>query len=235
MINRTCEKKRVVLWDIDGTLSSPIRNNTESPHVNAIVKNGFNPTRKSPRLVGSTDFEVISSLMDFYPSKENNDALEKCFRELDNLSLSLYDSKSFLLCQGLPQVLVKINELGWDNGILTGNTNLRMNRKLEILKIADFFNKDLMFSCNFKDARENITIRAKKILNSSGFLISFIVGDTPRDIVIAKKYGLKVVAVSTGIFSYKKLKSFAPDLLIRNLEDDLEIFLDFAKCLNSKI
>jgi phosphoglycolate phosphatase len=228
VVNTVYKKKGVVLWDMDGTLISPIRSSIESPHLNAVVKNGFNPEKKYPGLLGSTDFEVISSLISLYPSKENEDILGKCLKDLDDISLSLYDSNSFLLCQGLPQALIKINELGWDNGILTGNTNLRMLKKLEILKIADYFNKDFMFSCNLKDTRENITERAKKTITLAGHSNSFIVGDTPRDISVAKKYGLRVVAVSTGSFSLKELENFAPNLLIRNLEDDLDIFLNFT-------
>lgn len=224
----------VVLWDMDGTLISPFRSSVESPHLNAVVKNGFNPQQKYPRLLGSTDFEVISSLISFHPSKVNEDVLEKCFKDLDDISLSLYDLDSFSLCQGIPQALIKVNELGWNNGILTGNTNLRMLKKLEILEIVDYFNKDFMFSCNLKDSRENITERARKKLKSGGYSNSFIVGDTPRDISVAKKYDLRVVAVSTGSFSLEKLENFAPDLLIRNLEEDLEIFLDFIMGLNSK-
>ena len=219
---------------MDGTLISPIRSSIESPHLNAIVKNGFNPEKKHLGLFGSTDFEIISSLISFDPVNENENILEKCFEDLDAISLTLYNSNSFSLCQGLPQVLIKLNELGWDNGILTGNTNLRMHKKLEILKIADYFNQDFMFSCNLKDTRENITERAKKMLKSVGYSNSFIVGDTPRDISVAKKYDLRVVAVSTGSFSFEKLENFAPNLLIRNFEDDLEIFLDFTIGLSSK-
>jgi len=212
---------------MDGTLISPLRESNESPHLNALKKNGFNPQGKNPSLIGSTDFEVISSLLSFYPSNESENVLEKCFKDLDDVSLSLYQSNSFSLCQGLPKALIRIKEFGWDNGILTGNTNIRMSKKLEIVKIANYFNKEFMFSCNINDTRENITERAKKILKSAGYSNSFIVGDTPRDISVAKKYDLKVVAVSTGAFSLEELEKFAPNLLIRNLEDDLEILLNF--------
>lgn len=220
--------KGVVLWDMDGTLISPIRKSYESAHLNAVKNNGFIPQGENPGLIGSTDFEIISSLLSFYPSEESENALEKCFKDLDNISLTLYQSNTFSLCQGLPKALIKIKELGWDNGILTGNTNTRMFKKLEILKIANYFNKEFMFSCNINDTRENITQRAKKILKSAGYSNSFIVGDTPRDISVAKKYDLKVVAVSTGVFSLEELEKFAPNLLIRNLEDDLDIFLNFT-------
>jgi phosphoglycolate phosphatase-like HAD superfamily hydrolase len=217
---------------MDGTLISPIRESNESPHLNAVKKNGFNPQGKNPGLIGSTDFEVISSLLSFHPSNESEKVFEKCFKDLDDLSLSLYQSNSFSLCQGLPKAFIKIKEIGWDNGILTGNTNKRMFKKLEMLKIANYFNKEFLFSCKINDTRENITERAKKILTLAGYSNSIIVGDTPRDISVAKKYDLKVVAVSTGIYPIKELEKFAPNLLIRNLEDDLEIFLNITNSLS---
>lgn len=217
---------------MDGTIISPIRESNESPHLNAVKKNGFNPQGKDPDLIGSTDFEVISGLLSFYPSNESEKVLEKCFKDLDDISLSLYRSNSFSLCQGLPKALIKIKELGWDNGILTGNTKIRMFKKLEILQISNYFNKEFMFSCDVYDTREKITERAKKILKSADYSNSFIVGDTPRDINVAKKYDLKVVAVSTGVFSHTELEKFAPNLLIRNLKDDLGIFLNFIISLS---
>jgi len=232
MANTEHQSKGVILWDMDGTLISPIRKGYTSPHLNAVKNNGFIPQGKNPSLIGSTDFEIISSLLGFYPSEKSEIALEKCFRDLDDISLKLYQSNSFSLCQGLPKALIKIKELGWNNGILTGNTKTRMFKKLEILNIVNFFNKEFMFSCGINDTREIITEHAKKTLISAGYSNSFIVGDTPRDISVAQKYELKVVAVGTGIFSLEQLRKFTPNLLIKNLEDDLEIFLNFTKGLS---
>ena len=44
-----------------------------------------------------------------------------------------------------------------------------------------------------------------------------VVGDTPLDIQAARANGLKVIAVSTGIYSYEKLGEEKPDLLVRSL------------------
>ena len=145
MANTVYKSKGVILWDMDGTLISPIRESNESPHLNAVKKNGFNPQGQNPGLIGSTDFEVISSLLSFYPGNESENVLEKCFKDLNDISLSLYQSNSFSLCQGLPKALIKIKEIGWDNGILTGNTNTRMFKKLEILKMLIVLRKLLGF------------------------------------------------------------------------------------------
>jgi phosphoglycolate phosphatase-like HAD superfamily hydrolase len=212
---------------MDGTLISPIRESNESPHLNAVKKNGFIPEWKNPGLIGSTDFEIISDLVNINQNQERGDVLENCFKDLDSLSLSMYNQNSFFLCQGLPEALIKIQELGWNNGILTGNTKVRMLKKLEILNVTNYFNHNFMFYCKLNDNRENIAARAKKTLKSEHVSNSFIVGDTPRDIKVAKEYDFKVVAVSTGHFSLKQLEQFAPNLVIRNLEDDLRVFLSF--------
>ena len=44
-----------------------------------------------------------------------------------------------------------------------------------------------------------------------------VVGDTPNDIQAARANGLKVIAVSTGIYSYEKLSAEQPDMLLRSL------------------
>lgn len=223
--------KGIVLWDMDGTLISPIRNHTESPHVNAVRRNGFKSGTNFPGLLGSTDYEIILKLTygETTPMKK---FLENCFKDLDDVSLSLYHENSFSLCQGFPSALIKVNELGWDNGILTGNTKTRMLKKLEILKIEDYFNHEFMFSCNFSETRENIAERAKKTLAIAGYTTNVIAGDTPRDISVARSYGFKSVAVGTGSFSLKELSEYDPNLLLTNFQNDLSIFLEFIGTLS---
>ena len=225
--------KGIVLWDMDGTLISSIRNHTESPHVNAISRNGFKSGTNYPGLLGSTDYEIILKLT-YGESTPIKKSLENCFKDLDDVSLSLYHENSFSLCQGFPEALVRVNELGWDNGILTGNTKTRMLKKLEILKITDYFNHKSMFSCNFGESREHIAKRAKKALTISGYSTNVIAGDTPRDISVARSYGFKSVAVGTGSFSLKELSECNPNLLLTNFQNDLQIFLEFIRTLSLK-
>jgi len=225
--------KGIVLWDMDGTLISPIRNHAESPHVNAVHRNGFKSEMNQPGLLGSTDYEIILKLA-YGESAPVNKILEKCFKDLDELSLSLYHDKSFSLCKGFPEVLAKVTEIGWENGILTGNTKTRLLKKLEILKITDYFNYSFMFSCNFSESREDIAKRAKKALTISGYSTPVIVGDTPRDVGVAQNYGFKSVAVGTGSFSLKELSECDPNLLLTNFQNDLKVFLDFIRALSLK-
>ena len=46
----------------------------------------------------------------------------------------------------------------------------------------------------------------------------FVIGDTPQDIIHARKAGAKVVAVATGGHSFEELAQHSPDLLVNSLE-----------------
>lgn len=227
------EKKKVVLWDIDGTLISTARNQSESPHVQAIRRHGFKSKTNFPKLIGSTDYEVILELI-YGQTVTKQKILEECFYDLDTISLLHYNTKSFSICTGFPEVLEKVNAIGWENGILTGNTKKRMFQKLEIVKLMEHFNHNLMFSCNFSETRENIAERAKQTLSYLGYSLTVSVGDTPRDINVALNYGFESVAVGTGRFSLKDLSAWNPKLLLTNFQSELNIFLEFIRTLDDK-
>ena len=219
------QKKGVILWDIDGTIISPVRKNIKSPHFNTVVKHGIKPNMKSKSLIGSTDYEVLVELTNNYDGINKLLMLRKCFKDLDQESLMVYDKEAFELCLGISEALIETKKLGWDNGVLTGNTDKRLSAKISNYLVS--FNSDLFFGCKFGDSREKITERASEMLKSKGLNRVLIVGDTPRDISVAKKFDFQVVSVATGKFSVEELKKFKPNLVIRNFKEDLDKFLKF--------
>ena len=54
-----------------------------------------------------------------------------------------------------------------------------------------------------------------------------VIGDTPADVACARADGAEVVAVATGGCGAEELAAAKPDLLVRNLEVDREVFLEF--------
>jgi phosphoglycolate phosphatase len=225
MQSKMNQKKGVILWDIDGTIISPIRKIDSSPHLNTVVKHGIKPNMRSKSLIGSTDYEVLVELTKKYNGINKFSILSKCFKDLDQESLVVYGKDAFELCLGISEALYETNKLGWDNGVLTGNTDTRLSIKISNYKFN--FNSDLFFGCKFGDSREKITERASEMLRSKGINRILIIGDTPRDISVAKKFDLQVVSVATGKFSVGELKKFNPNLVIKNFKEDLDKFLKF--------
>ena len=84
-----------------------------------------------------------------------------------------------------------------------------------------------MFSCNFGDSRKDICKNAATIINKEIYQKIYIIGDTPKDISAARSIGFPVISVASGNYSSSDLSNFDPDLLIRNLEVDSKILIDY--------
>ncbi len=220
-----------ILWDIDGTIISPVRKNSQSPHVRTVLKYGIEPNLSAETLIGSTDFEVLENMLHNYQDRNKPNLLVDCFKALDQVSLEIYNYEPFDLCLGMPEVLIEVRKRGWNNGILTGNTYNRMEMKLS--QIIDLFDKNLIFECKLGDTRENIARRASEYFASKGISNIIIVGDTPRDISVAKEFGFQVVSVATGKFTIDALERFKPHLLLKNFKHDAKNFFKFIDAFNN--
>lgn len=226
MSSKLNQSKGVILWDIDGTIISPIRKTINSPHENAVIKLGIEPNGRSKVLIGSTDYEVLEDLLENYRGENKLSLLDNCFKELDQESSVLYGQNLFELCLGMPEVLIEASKLGWKNGVLTGNTYKRMVMKLS--NVLEKFDQSLMFECKFGDTREKIAKRASELLKFNEINNVIIVGDTPRDISVAKKFNFHAVSVASGKFSYEELKNFSPNLVLNDFNNDVKLFLKFV-------
>lgn len=230
MRSKLNQSKGVILWDIDGTIISPVRKTKNSPHANTVIKHGIEPNLRSEILIGSTDYEVLEDLIENYRDENKFSLLDNCFKELDQESSVLYSNNSFELCLGMPEVLIETSKLGWDNGVLTGNTYKRMIMKLS--NVLDKFDQSLLFECKFGDSREEIARRASELFRFNQIDNVIIVGDTPRDVSVAKKFNFQVVSVASGKFSSEELKTFKPDLVLKDFKSDIELFLKFISSFN---
>jgi phosphoglycolate phosphatase-like HAD superfamily hydrolase len=225
MISKLNESKGVILWDIDGTIISPIRKVINPPHIRAVIKHGIQPNQKKEVLAGSTDYEVINDLIADYKGENRLSLLKNCFNELDQESYVVYRQNPFNFCLGMPDVLIEASKLGWKNGVLTGNTLKRIVMKLS--NVLDMFDQNLIFGCEFGDSREKIASRASEFLKLNEVNKVMIVGDTPRDISIAKKFNFLSVSVASGKFSFEELSKLSPSLVLEDFKSDINSFLKF--------
>jgi len=218
----------VVLWDIDGTLIRARNKQSESTHVKSIRKFGIEPRDLGTNLSGCTDYEVLETLIKH--SQYNKDLiLSQIYKELDKESGRPKKQKFYKLYPGVRNILKVVQNLGWRNGILTGNTKVRAIQKLNATKIVNLFDTKLVFTCQYGEYREDIGIRAKDYLEKKQFRRVVYVGDTPRDILVAKKSNFFIVSVCSGNFTESTLKKFCPDLIIRNLKLEQSNFTAFLK------
>ena len=220
-------KKRLLLWDIDGTLVQTRRPGSLNPHVNALRRLGYPVSDHPIHLSGSTDYEVIIELLKINKISIMGNKLREVFIEIDKEAQKLDLISEFNLFPGVRNTLDELSALEWTHGILTGNTHNRMISKLLSSNIIHYFFKELMFSCNFGDSRKDICKNAAGIIHKGLYQKIYIIGDTPRDISAARSIGFPVISVASGNYSSLDLSNYDPDLLIRNLKVDSKLLIDY--------
>ncbi|MGZ7096669.1 MAG: HAD hydrolase-like protein, partial [Methanobacterium sp.] len=74
------------------------------------------------------------------------------------------------------------------------------------------------------DRTELVKIAVKKAIDDFNFNgITFVIGDTPRDIKAGFEADAKTIAVATGTYTKVELKEFNPDFVFESLNEKEEI------------
>jgi len=218
-------KKRVLLFDIDGTLTTTVYNTTAGDVHQQLMSKTYNVAidKKDVVYSGSTDRLIWKNLL-AANGLEYNDTAE----EIEKI-MSVYRE---LIHGGIKEnwwrwkILPNVNELlercskeeGFILALLTGNmietaevklTNAGVN--VEVFKDANGVLRGGFGS----DDMDRATIVAKALkklraefgkLDQSQFLI---IGDTPKDVKCAHDNDFGALAVATGIYSAKSLAQCA--------------------------
>ena len=221
-------RKGLLLWDIDGTLITSKSRHKFSLHQRALSPAPELFTWNEEGMSGHTDWQVLERLIFSQKSSPNLLSLQDAFRKIDELyELDVESNVTIERNEGIHADLFSfLRTCGWNLGVLTGNTRIRMQTKLLKAGLESYFEEKYKFFCESGNSRENILERALHKAKRE-FQTLIIVGDTPYDIKIAKESDLKCVAVGTGKYGKEELTSLNPDLFINNFHNDLEIFHAF--------
>lgn len=107
-------------------------------------------------------------------------------------------------------------------GLLTGNTAQGAGIKVRHFGLADYFAFGA-YGCDHADRNRLGPIALQRAEAHAGKAFSaketWIIGDTPKDIVCAKAIGARCLAVATGSFSIEQLQSHGADLVVASLDE----------------
>ena len=220
---------KILLWDIDGTL---IRNSKDKidKHFESFKSITGGGLKLGINTSGMMDREILLSLFEKNQMLFSEHLLISIYEQLN---LRTRSHISMVPSELSPNVLATLNKAshdGWVNGLLTGNTSTRAEIKLENTGIWQYLNLDFcFFGDKVSNRQELIEVALDEIkpdMNSSIFLI----GDTPLDIIAAKKTNLPIVSVATGNYRLNQLIECSPNLAI---EDLLKGFNDLFRFINN--
>lgn len=216
-------KKIKLFWDIDGTLLKTNGHAAIPFEIAASEYLGQKVEIDRKKFSGFTDYEIAKKLIESTGKNSSGTAVDKI---LENYCSMLPDSLKNGVIEPIGNIdavlrsLKSFESLGLSLG--TGNCLEGGKIKLQHVGLLRYFNiKDSFFASTFSWSRELVISQAKKSLHFDQ--IGVVIGDSPRDIEVAKKLGLHVIGVTTGAHNYNELKAMDPNSILSEDWDLLEL------------
>ncbi|MCF7861014.1 HAD family hydrolase [Candidatus Woesearchaeota archaeon] len=221
--NQKC--KNLVLFDIDGTLT---HNPGPSAHKRsfeiALKKvHGVDVKLDTSKIHGSTDQQIIKYHLE--PFEISDYKLEEVMVEINRTFAKIVDDYQICLIPGVIEGLEYLYGINALIGHVTGNLEPIALAKMKKLGISKFF-KLGGYGSDHEERSELVRIAVRKASQKYGFVEKnnvFLIGDTPKDIIAAKRAGVKAIAVTTGTFDAEALHE--ANYVISNMKEISGIIL----------
>jgi len=225
------KKRRLLLWDIDGTLISTGAAGHRA--IEMATAQRFGGDLEGVEIAGRTDSGIAHQILTKYGEPITAESVR-----------SLLDLYLKLLAHELPRsrgrVLPGVLELlkraesrpGMVLGLLTGNLRRGAQLKLEYYQLWHFFAFGA-FADDHHDRNELGAFALTRAHEGTGEKFQptqvDVIGDTGHDIVCGKAFGARTIAVATGSWPRERLAEDAPDFLFKDLSnvDDVIATLDW--------
>ena len=219
----TNNRKRLLLFDIDGTLIHSGGAGMEA--LKSALKERFkiDDDLEDIEVAGMTDSGIVLSILKKHKIPEMPENIAAFLDSYVHfLSKELPRRKGKLL----PGVLDLLKKLKGRKsvvlGLLTGNLSRGAELKLDHYGVWHFFEFGA-FADDHHDRNELGAFARARAKEKHGREFSAdeidVIGDTPRDIACGKALGARTIAVATGTWSREKLAQHNPDYLIDDLSD----------------
>ena len=218
--------KRILLFDIDGTLLHPadIGRTCFKRALEDVY--GTPPPIDGYDLAGKTDWLIVSDLMHAAGLEDeeidaHREAAFTAYSRHVEVAAPVFNLR---LLPGVGSLLDHLaHSPDFILGLVTGNVREAVPHKLRKVGIEPGIFKFGAFGNEHPDRN---TLPALALYRLSQILGSqpepetaLIIGDTPLDIACARHTGLKVLAVASGHFDREALASHQPDYLLDDLSD----------------
>lgn len=216
-----------VLWDIDGTLVM----NASSPgnlyHLALERAVGRDLVLRVGHQHGRTDAGLIAEHVRAH--ELDTDLIPVVSGHLRDLTEERRPGDHRSPAPGAIALVTRFAELGWRNGLLTGNSAYRARVKLQGAGFdVDAFDWEHSYFGDTEVERTGVTARAADALAGTR---AVIVGDTPRDGEAADAVGIPFLAVATGVYDVEALRATGAVTIARNCVDDAALIEDAIAAL----
>jgi phosphoglycolate phosphatase-like HAD superfamily hydrolase len=134
------------------------------------------------------------------------------------------------LIPGAIEALFKIQHAGIDLAVMTMRRVKELDYAVKKYNLGSFFPENRCY-CLSNDYVKTTDVEDKPLLMERALRElppaddTWMVGDTEADIAAAKKYGIKIMAVESGIRDRTQLEIYEPDLIVEDLSTAVQLIL----------
>ena len=219
--------KKLILFDIDGTLIETGGAGTTSLNKSFNKVFGIKDAFKGISMAGKTDIQIIKQGLKAHGLHDLDGNLEGIVNAYLQFLTDEIENPRRKLKPGIMEVIHLLRGKKMPLGLLTGNLEPGARIKLGSFGLNEYFPAGA-FGSDHEDRDMLLPIAIQKF-SRMGLDVSskdcVVVGDTPRDVKCAKIHGAVCIAVATGPYSKK-------DLLQTDADIVFDSFADTEKCMN---
>ena len=220
-------QKRLLLFDIDGTLIHSAGAGVQSLRHTLAERFGIQDDLTDIEIAGMTDSGIVTSVLNKHQiaaTHENIAAFLDTYVHF--LSLELPQRVGHLL-PGVLELLEKLKARPHlVLALLTGNVSRGAQLKLEHYGVWHFFEFGA-FADDHHDRNQLGPFAQARAQEKHGQQFRAdqidVIGDTPRDIACGKAFGARTVAIATGSWPREQLAAHKPDFLFDDLSNVDEV------------
>ena len=220
------------MWDIDGTLIRSTVQGGYRKYFSATMEKVFGHAGRLDEIIpsGMTDTQIMFESLrhaDITPEHifERKDELLQVF-QAEMQKVLAGGGEPYEVLPGAREILTETHENPrFINALLTGNLSVAAEIKLKSVGLWHYFADAPNAFGEISHERKHLAHEAGKLFNEK-YEFDFhpqqfiVIGDTPNDILCARDFGARVVAVRTGRNqSREKLLENNPDFLLEDLSD----------------
>ena len=135
------------------------------------------------------------------------------------------------LALGAVAALEKVQQAGVDLAVMTMRRMRELDYAFDRHDLGRFFPKDRCY-CLSNDYVKTRDIDDKPLLMERALVElppasdTWMIGDTEADIITAKKHGVKVIGVLSGIRDRASLEVYQPDWIVKDLSEAVDLLLN---------
>jgi phosphoglycolate phosphatase len=221
--------RRLVLWDIDGTLihGGPAAREVFAKAVASVT--GRDVDDDGIRMSGKTDPLIAREIME-RAGIDESDARSFLPKVLLALEEGLEREAGRISAEGHAHAgaTAALRALAGDarflQSVLTGNLKANARVKLAAFGLDRYLDLEVgAFGSDEEERKRLISVALRRAEELRGWRLEpgdvWIIGDTPRDLDAARAAGARCLLVATGGFGFEELSGLGPDAALTSLED----------------